>query len=80
MPAGTFRVRWNRLPTASLEGKRYDEEWINKNETAKYYAHQLKGLINGIKTYKGQWNGNLSMHKILNISPTYCLSFVETPC
>ena len=44
MPASTLRVRWNRSPTASLEGKRYDEEWMNKNETAKYYAHQLKGI------------------------------------
>ena len=44
MPASTLRVRWNRSPTASLEGKRYDEEWMNKNETAKYYANQLKGL------------------------------------
>ena len=29
----TSRVRWNRSPTASLEGKRSNEEWMKKNKT-----------------------------------------------
>ncbi len=45
MPVGTRRLRWNRSPTASLEGKRYDKEWMNKNQTEKYYTRQLKGLL-----------------------------------
>ncbi len=38
MTASSPRVRWNRLSTTCLEGKRSDKERMNKNQTEKYYV------------------------------------------
>lgn len=53
----------------NINGNKYKNEWIEKNNVLKYYAYGL--LVNGVKTYKIEYSDNDAIVKSGNNYPIY---------